>query len=466
MDQVSQAIAEIAAGRMVIVTDDADREDEGDLVAAADAVTPEIVAFMATHGRGLICAPITTARARQLALPPMVEENTEAHGTAFTVSVDAASGISTGISAADRARTIRLLTEPGAGPDALARPGHVFPLVAHPAGVLGRTGHTEAGVDLARLAGHAPAAVICEMLTPDGVPYRAEQLRTLARAHGLVMVSIAELVAYRKEGGAQRCAPPSTDRPGALRTVTGRREATGPPRQLREADGPARVARASDGSTPVHRGAAATLPTNAGTFRVLAFSDHAGTEHLALCTGLGKGDRFTGEQDVLVRVHSECLTGDVLGSRRCDCGPQLSGALTAVAAHGRGVLVYLRGHEGRGIGLAAKIHAYALQEQGRDTVQANVDLGLPIDAREYGTAAAILHDLGADRVRLISNNPTKAQALTGAGLTVEALVPAPAPVGPENLAYLRTKADRMGHLLPWLPGPTPPPATTQKDTAR
>ncbi|WP_277050075.1 3,4-dihydroxy-2-butanone-4-phosphate synthase [Ruania albidiflava] len=430
MDQVSQAIAEIAAGRMVIVTDDPRREDEGDLVAAADAVAPETVAFMATHGRGLVCAPISSERATRLDLPPMTAQNTESHGTAFTVSVDAATGITTGISAADRARTVRLLTDPEAGPDDLARPGHVFPLVAHPAGVLGRAGHTEAGVDLARLAGRTPAAVICEMLTPDGVPYRGEQLRALARMHGLVRVSIAELIQYRKVSAGERGVPPSST--------------------ARTAQVLARAAR-------VRRGAAATLPTTTGLFRVLPFTDEDGTEHLALCTGLGADERFAGEQDVLVRVHSECLTGDVLGSQRCDCGQQLTGAQAAVAEHGRGVVLYLRGHEGRGIGLAAKIHAYALQEQGRDTVQANLDQGLPVDAREYGTAAAILHDLGADRVRLISNNPAKAHALTSAGLTVQALVPAPAPVGPENLAYLRTKADRLGHLLPWLPAPSAPP---------
>ena len=430
MDQVSQAIAEIAAGRMVIVTDDPRREDEGDLVAAADAVAPETVAFMATHGRGLVCAPITAERAGELDLPPMTAQNTESHGTAFTVSVDAATGITTGISAADRARTVRLLTDPEAGPDDLARPGHVFPLVAHPAGVLGRAGHTEAGVDLARLAGRTPAAVICEMLTPDGVPYRGEQLRALARMHGLVRVSIAELIQYRKVSAGERGVPPSST--------------------ARTAQVLARAAR-------VRRGAAATLPTTTGLFRVLPFTDEDGTEHLALCTGLGADERFAGEQDVLVRVHSECLTGDVLGSQRCDCGQQLTGAQAAVAEHGRGVVLYLRGHEGRGIGLAAKIHAYALQEQGRDTVQANLDQGLPVDAREYDTAAAILHDLGADRVRLISNNPAKAHALTSAGLTVQALVPAPAPVGPENLAYLRTKADRLGHLLPWLPAPSAPP---------
>ncbi|WP_022918857.1 3,4-dihydroxy-2-butanone-4-phosphate synthase [Ruania albidiflava] len=430
MDQVSQAIAEIAAGRMVIVTDDPRREDEGDLVAAADAVAPETVAFMATHGRGLVCAPISSERATRLDLPPMTAQNTESHGTAFTVSVDAATGITTGISAADRARTVRLLTDPEAGPDDLARPGHVFPLVAHPAGVLGRAGHTEAGVDLARLAGRTPAAVICEMLTPDGVPYRGEQLRALARMHGLVRVSIAELIQYRKVSAGERGVPPSST--------------------ARTAQVLARAAR-------VRRGAAATLPTTTGLFRVLPFTDEDGTEHLALCTGLGADERFAGEQDVLVRVHSECLTGDVLGSQRCDCGQQLTGAQAAVAEHGRGVVLYLRGHEGRGIGLAAKIHAYALQEQGRDTVQANLDQGLPVDAREYDTAAAILHDLGADRVRLISNNPAKAHALTSAGLTVQALVPAPAPVGPENLAYLRTKADRLGHLLPWLPAPSAPP---------
>ncbi|UFU04570.1 3,4-dihydroxy-2-butanone-4-phosphate synthase [Ruania suaedae] len=406
---------------MVIVTDDADREDEGDLVAAAETITPQIVAFMATHGRGLICAPVAGEIADRLELAPMVRRNTEAHGTAFTVSVDAAAGITTGISAADRARTIALLTDPATRPGDLARPGHVFPLLAHPDGVLGRIGHTEAGVDLARLAGRAPAAVICEILTPDGVPARGEELRALAAAHDLPVVSVAELVAHRcRSGGA-----PAPARSG------------------------------------VHRSATATLPTAHGPFRSIVFTDVSGIEHVALCRGLGPGDRFDGAGDVLVRVHSECLTGEAFGSLRCDCGPQLEDALAAIAASGRGAVVYLRGHEGRGTGLSAKIRAYALQEQGRDTVEANLEQGLPADARDYGAAAAILLDVGARTVRLQSNNPAKSAALALGGVHVSAHVPAPAPVGADNLPYLRTKAERMGHVLPWLPSrPTPHERTT------
>ncbi|QOR71228.1 3,4-dihydroxy-2-butanone-4-phosphate synthase [Ruania alkalisoli] len=422
MREVENAIAAIAAGRMVIVTDDADRENEGDLVAAADAITPEIVAFMATHGRGLICAPITAETAQRLELAPMTRRNTEAHGTAFTVSVDAVSGITTGISAADRARTIALLADPTTATDDLARPGHVFPLVADPDGVLGRVGHTEAGVDLARLAGRAPAAVICEILTPDGVCSRGEQLRELAAAHDLPVVSVAELVAYRRR------------EPGARSTQV-QRGAT----------------QAHRATAQVHRAAAAMLPTAAGAFRAVVFTDPAGTEHVALCHGLDSSDRFAGEEDVLVRVHSECLTGEAFGSLRCDCGPQLDDALAAVAARGRGAVVYLRGHEGRGTGLSAKVRAYALQEQGRDTVEANLDQGLPADARDYAAAAAILLDLGARNVRLKSNNPAKSAALALGGVTVRGHEPAPAPVGADNLAYLRTKSERMGHVLPWLP---------------
>ncbi|UFU07024.1 3,4-dihydroxy-2-butanone-4-phosphate synthase [Ruania halotolerans] len=429
-EAVEHAIAEIAAGRTVIVVDDADRENEGDLVAAADAITPEAVAFMATYGRGLICAPITAEDAARLELPPMVSRNTEAHGTAFTVSVDAAAGITTGISAADRARTLRLLADPGTMADQLARPGHVFPLVAHPDGVLGRIGHTEAGVDLARLAGRRPAAVICEMLTPDGVPCRGEQLRAFAAEHGMALVSVAELVAYRR-GLAQH-----------------------------EADQGAHPAR-QDGR--VRRQAAAMLPTAAGIFRAITYLDSAtGTEHIALCLGLDDGDRFADgrhfmDQDLLVRVHSECLTGEAFGSLRCDCGHQLTEALEAIADEGRGAVVYLRGHEGRGTGLSAKIRAYALQEQGRDTVEANLDQGLPADARDYAAAGAILLDLGAREVRLKSNNPAKAAALARGGVLVRGFVPAPAPVGADNVAYLRTKASRMGHVLPWLPEPTSAP---------
>ncbi|WP_210418195.1 3,4-dihydroxy-2-butanone-4-phosphate synthase [Ruania zhangjianzhongii] len=480
MTEVTRAVAAIAAGRMVIVTDDADRENEGDLVAAADAVTPEIVAFMATHGRGLICAPITAQTAGRLDLPPMARRNTEAHGTAFTVSVDAAAGISTGISAADRARTIRLLADPATGPADLARPGHVFPLVAHPRGVLGRTGHTEAGVDLARMAGRAPAAVICEMLTPDGVPYRGEQLRTVAAGHGLPLVSVAQLVAYRSAGsGVADGMPARLDgMPARLDGMAARLD--GMPARLdgmaargdvMAAGGTAKPGGAGGGEAlppraervpagRVQREAVALLPTPAGKFRAMVFSDEAGTEHVALCLGLDGGDRFSGGADVLVRVHSECLTGEAFASLRCDCGPQLADALARIAAVGRGVVVYLRGHEGRGTGLSAKIRAYALQEQGRDTVQANLEQGLPADSRDYAAAGAILLDLGAGAVRLQSNNPAKSEALTRAGVLVRERVPAPAPIGADNLPYLRTKAERLGHLLPWLPARTHP--TTQE----
>ena len=482
MDEVTRAVAAIAAGRMVIVTDDADRENEGDLVAAADAVTPDIVAFMATHGRGLICAPITPAAADRLDLPPMARRNSEAHGTAFTVAVDAAAGISTGISAADRARTIRLLADPGTGPADLARPGHVFPLVAHPRGVLGRTGHTEAGVDLAGMAGRAPAAVICEMLTPDGVPYRGEQLRTVAAAHGLPLVSVAQLVAYRSAGAGAgersvagpSVAGPSVAGPGVAGAVPASADGmpgggvalpTGDDAMPAAAPGggvlPPRTDRAPAGR--VQREASATLPTSAGEFRALVFSDRAGTEHVALCLGLEAGDHFSGSADVLVRVHSECLTGEAFASLRCDCGPQLADALARIAEVGRGVVVYLRGHEGRGTGLSAKIRAYALQEQGRDTVQANLEQGLPVDARDYAAAGSILLDLGAGAVRLQSNNPAKAEALTRAGVLVRERVPAPAPIGADNLPYLRTKAERLGHLLPWLPTRTDP---TPQETHR
>ena len=454
MDEVTRAVEAMAAGRMVIVTDDADRENEGDLVAAADAVTPEMVAFMATHGRGLICAPITAETADRLDLPPMARRNTEAHGTAFTVSVDAAAGISTGISAADRARTIRLLADPSTGAADLARPGHVFPLVAHPRGVLGRAGHTEAGVDLARLAGRSPAAVICEMLTPDGVPYRGEQLRTVAAEYGLPLISVAQLAAFRAAGPAAVDTRFASG--GALATEAPAAVARGLP-----SSAAAIPAAASSGSTEppptaaqVQREGAATLPTAAGKFRAIAFRDQGGTEHVALCLGLDQGEHFSGGEEVLVRVHSECLTGEAFGSLRCDCGPQLADALAGIAAEGRGVVVYLRGHEGRGTGLSAKIRAYALQEQGLDTVQANLEQGLPADARGYGAAGAILLDLGTRNVRLQSNNPAKSEALTRAGVLVRERVPAPAPISSDNLPYLRTKAERMGHLLPWLPART------------
>src|SRR5699024_5152566 len=429
MHEVERALAEIAAGHRVIVLDDADRENEGDLVAAADAVTPQIVAAMATDGRGLICAPITAETAARLELPPMVVANTESHGTAFTVSVDAAEGVTTGISAADRAHSIGLLADGSSSPQDFARPGHVFPLVARPGGVLERMGHTEAGVDLARLAGHAPAAVICEMLTSEGEPRRPADLRRFARLHGLVLVTVAQIAASRKQredvpdaefpedsDGAARVARGgaagiSSRRGSESRVPVGRNGAPGtvPPqgseRRTQVAMDRGVGGRADGGTSPAMSGlvgaslrqvAVAELPTAGADFRAHAFPDADGSEHLALVLG----DVATEGEDVLVRVHSECLTGEALGSLRCDCGPQLAAAQAAIAAEGRGVLIYLRGHEGRGTGLAAKVRAYGLQDHGLDTVDANLEQGLPADARDYTSAPAILSRLGVRSARI------------------------------------------------------------------
>lgn len=470
MHEVERALAEIAAGHMVIVLDDADRENEGDLVAAADAVTPQIVAAMATDGRGLICAPITAETAARLELPPMVVANTESHGTAFTVSVDAAEGVTTGISAADRAHSIGLLADGSSSPQDFARPGHVFPLVARPGGVLERMGHTEAGVDLARLAGRAPAAVICEMLTADGEPRRPADLRRFAQEHGLALVTVAQIAAYRR--AHENAESPPGDgvarRAGNAGKAGSAENAGNAKAEKTEVfDGAARVAmdgaggnslRETDdgGASLVNNGAAgdslrevarADLPTADADFRAVVFADADGAEHLALVLG----DIAAEAEDVLVRVHSECLTGEALGSLRCDCGPQLAAARAAIAAEGRGVLIYLRGHEGRGTGLAAKIRAYGLQDHGMDTVDANLEQGLPADARDYTSAPAILSRLGVRSARIITNNPEKAQALSAGGIRVLGMVPAPAPVAAHNLDYLRTKAARMGHHLPWLP---------------
>ncbi|MBX6391628.1 MAG: bifunctional 3,4-dihydroxy-2-butanone-4-phosphate synthase/GTP cyclohydrolase II [Frankia sp.] len=397
---IPQALAEIAAGRPVVVVDDADRENEGDLIFAAEKATPELLAFMIRHTSGVICAPVTGADADRLGLDPMVGRNSEPHHTAFTVSVDARSGVSTGISAADRAHTIRLLADPAAGPDDFTRPGHVFPLRARDGGVLSRAGHTEAAVDLARLAGLRPAGAICEIVNDDGSMARLPDLVRFAREHGLVLVSIADLIAYRRRAERQ-----------------------------------------------VVRLAEARLPTRHGLFRAIGYRDTVdGVEHVALVRGdLGDG------ADVLVRMHSECLTGDVFGSLRCDCGDQLDAALRAVAAEGRGVVLYLRGHEGRGIGLTHKLAAYQLQDAGHDTVDANLALGLPADARDYGTGAQILLDLGVRGVRLLTNNPSKRAGLEGYGLRIVERVSLPVAHTPENLRYLITKRDRMGHDLPGLP---------------
>ena len=401
LDPVERAIADIAAGRPVVVVDDENRENEGDLVIAAEMATPEVVAFMMTECRGLICAPMDGADLDRLELPQMVEQNTESIGTAFTVTVDAAPrhGTTTGISAADRALTLRMLASGASVPGDFVRPGHVFPLRAKPGGVLARNGHTEAGVDLARLAGLRPAAAIVEIAAEDGTMMRLPELVAFARKHSLAIISIEDLVAYR-----------------------------------------------SSATPMVRREASTRLPTAFGEFRAYGYRSTAdGVEHIALVQGdIGDGE------DVLVRVHSECLTGDVFASLRCDCGPQLQASLARVSDEGRGVVLYLRGHEGRGIGLLSKLRAYELQEDGHDTLDANLELGLPADARDYAAGARILHDVGVRSVRLMTNNPEKSEALVRHGLRVNGREPMPVEAGEHNLRYLRTKRDRMGHDLPWL----------------
>ncbi|MCX0242763.1 bifunctional 3,4-dihydroxy-2-butanone-4-phosphate synthase/GTP cyclohydrolase II [Streptomyces drozdowiczii] len=401
LDPVEQAIRDIAAGRPVVVVDDEDRENEGDLVIAAEKATPEIVAFMMSECRGLICAPMESDELERLELPQMVDHNTESMKTAFTVSVDAtaAHGVSTGISAADRATTLRLLAGGSAGPGDFVRPGHVFPLRARSGGVLARNGHTEAAVDLARLAGLRPAGAIVEIAGEDGVMLRLPQLVPFARKHGLTIISIEDLIAYRRSN-----------------------------------------------EPTVRREAEVRLPTRFGAFTAYGYrSTVDGVEHVALVHGeIGDGE------DVLVRVHSECLTGDIFASERCDCGPQLHASMERITDEGRGVVVYLRGHEGRGIGLLSKLRAYELQERGVDTLDANLELGLPADARDYAAGAQILADLGVRSLRLMTNNPDKTAALTRHGLTVTGREPMPVQAGEHNLRYLRTKRDRMGHDLPWL----------------
>ncbi|MDQ0938236.1 bifunctional 3,4-dihydroxy-2-butanone-4-phosphate synthase/GTP cyclohydrolase II [Streptomyces turgidiscabies] len=410
LDPIERAIADIAAGRPVVVVDDEDRENEGDLVIAAEKATPEIIAFMMSECRGLICAPMEGDELDRLRLPQMVDDNTESMKTAFTVSVDASAvhGVSTGISASDRAITLQLLAGGDAGADDFVRPGHIFPLRARPGGVLARNGHTEAAVDLARLAGLRPAGAIVEIAGEDGRMLRLPELIPFARKHGLTIISIEDLVAYRKS------AEPT-----------------------------------------VRREAETRLPTAFGTFTAYGYrSILDGVEHVALVHGdIGADDG----EDVLVRVHSECLTGDVFHSLRCDCGPQLETSLERIRDEGRGVVVYLRGHEGRGIGLLSKLRAYELQEQGHDTLDANLELGLPADARDYGAGAQILQDLGVRSVRLMTNNPDKTDALVRHGLKVTGREPMPVQAGEHNLSYLRTKRDRMGHDLPWLdPAPVSP----------
>jgi 3,4-dihydroxy 2-butanone 4-phosphate synthase/GTP cyclohydrolase II len=400
LDPIESAIEAIAEGRPVLVVDDADRENEGDIIFAADAATDELMGATVRLGSGVICVAMTGEELDRLALPPMTAINEDSKGTAYSVSVDAREGVTTGISAADRARTARLLADPATGRGDLARPGHVFPLRARDGGVLVRRGHTEAAVDLCRLAGRAPAGVICEVVEEDGSMSRLPQLRRLADERGWPLVSIADLVDLRRRSEAL-----------------------------------------------VERVVSTRLPTAHGEFTAHGFrSGIDGSEHIALV----HGDITTGTP--LVRVHSECLTGDVLGSLRCDCGPQLDAAQAAVVAAGSGVIVYVRGHEGRGIGLVDKLRAYAAQDAGADTVDANSDLGLPVDARDYTHAAQMLRDLGVESVRLLSNNPAKVSALTSLGVEVVDRVGLPAQVTSDNLRYLRTKRDRMGHDLPWLPG--------------
>jgi 3,4-dihydroxy 2-butanone 4-phosphate synthase / GTP cyclohydrolase II len=399
LDSVEQAIKDIAAGRPVVVVDDADRENEGDLVFAAEAATPELLAFTIRYARGLICVPMLSEDLDRLNLPQMTSDNQEHQGTAFTISVDARTGITTGISAADRSRTIQLLADPATAAGDFVRPGHIFPLRYTEGGVLRRRGHTEASIDLAKLAGMRPAGVVTEIVNEDGTMARLPRLREFADEHGLRLISIEQLIEYRR------------------RT-----------------------------ETVVARQAQTILPNAYGEWRAYGYKNSVdGTEHMALALGeLGDGE------DVLVRVHSECLTGDVFGSLRCDCGAQLDAAMALIAAEGRGVVLYLRGHEGRGIGLLSKLQAYQLQDHGSDTVDANLELGLPVDARDYSTGAQILADLGIASARLLTNNPDKVVGLARYGLDVTP-VPLPVPVTAHNLRYLAAKRDRLGHTIDNLP---------------
>src|SRR5690242_15608262 len=402
LDSVERAVADVATGRPVVVVDDADRENEGDIIAAASKMTPSLMAFMIRHTSGVICAPLTGQDLDRLQLPLMTTQNEERMRTAFTVSVDARDGVTTGISAADRARTVRVLVDSATESYELVRPGHIFPLRYAEGGVLRRPGHTEAAVDLARLAGLTAAGVLAEVVNDDGTMARLPALRAFADEHGLVLISIAQLIDYRRH----------TER-------------------------------------MIHRVVETRLPNAHGEWRALGYLNSVdGTEHIALVFG----DLGTGE-DVLARVHSECLTGDVLGSRRCDCGAQLEAAMAAVAAEGRGVVCYLRGHEGRGIGLLSKLRAYQLQDGGADTVDANLELGLPADARDYSIGAQILADLGVRSVRLLTNNPEKVTGLAACGIEVTGMVGLPPTPTPENLRYLIAKRDRFGHRIGGLPAP-------------
>ena len=393
---IDDALEDIRAGKMVIVIDDADRENEGDFVMAAEMATPEAINFMVTHGRGIVCMPVTQRRLDELRIPLMVSKNNESHGTAFAVSIDIQGRTTTGTSAFDRAATVRAIADPELRHEDIRMPGHVFPLMAREGGVLKRAGHTEATVDLARLAGLYPAGVLCEVLHPDGSMARMPVLARVAREHGLKLISIADLIEYRRH-----------------------REHL------------------------VEKTAAARIPTEHGEFTAFTYESKVDSlVHVALVLGeVGDGER------ILVRVHSECLTGDVFGSMRCDCGDQLNSAIAQIGKEGRGVVLYVRGHEGRAIGLTHKLRAYQLQQQGRDTVEANVELGFAPDPRDYGIGAQILVDLGVRSMRLLTNNPAKRAGLEGYGLSIVERVPLETRPTSENIGYLRAKREKLGHLL-------------------
>jgi 3,4-dihydroxy 2-butanone 4-phosphate synthase/GTP cyclohydrolase II len=393
---VEDALNALKQGKFVVVFDDTARENEGDLIIAAEKVTPEHIAFMVKHTSGIICVPMLGEDLDRLKIPLMVQENTESHRTAFTVSVDAAKRTTTGVSAEDRTLTIQALTSPASCPEDLRRPGHIFPLRYREGGVLKRAGHTEAAVDLARSAGLFPAGVICELVNENGSMARMPDLMKFAKAHNIPLISIADIIRYRRRNEKL-------------------------------------IIKVSE----------ARLPTNFGDFTAIVYQSLLdGIEHLALC----RGD-ISGKENVLVRVHSECLTGDIFQSKRCDCGEQLDLALKQISEEGTGVLVYLRGHEGRGIGLGHKLRAYNLQDNGRDTVEANVELGFPADSREYGIGAQILVDLGITTIRLMTNNPAKYGGLTGFDLQIVERVPLLSKSTKENARYLQTKKDKLGHLL-------------------
>ncbi|MEU7833193.1 MULTISPECIES: bifunctional 3,4-dihydroxy-2-butanone-4-phosphate synthase/GTP cyclohydrolase II [unclassified Nonomuraea] len=397
LDPVERAIDDIRNGKPVLVVDDENRENEGDIIFAASKATPELLTFTIRHTSGVICVPMEGKELDRLGLPLMVFQNRERLRTAYTISVDARDGVTTGISAADRARTIRTLADSATEPYELVRPGHIFPLRYHEGGVLSRRGHTEAAVDLARLAGLSPAGVLAEIVNDDGTMARLPELRTFADEHDLALISIEQLVDYRRRTESM-----------------------------------------------VTRVAETNVPNAYGMWRAYGYASALdGGEHIALVYGDLSGD--SAGENILVRAHSECLTGDVFGSLRCDCGVQLDHAMSAIAQEGRGVVVYLRGHEGRGIGLLAKLRAYSLQDAGSDTVDANIELGLPVDAREFSNAAQILADLGVKSVRLLTNNPAKLKGMDGYGIKVLGREPMPVAMNPYNERYLKAKRDRLGH---------------------